>query len=670
MKARKSLPVTVAAILLAVAPGVARSQAPSSGSTTGASSASNTRGAVAGRVMGASNPLGAAAVYAYQVVDRSLQKVATDLQGNFRFDQLPAGVYNIIAHRIGFVPAVVRLTRSTAEAYQFLEIQLARQAASASGAGGQAADFWSIRSKIPADVLRDIEAVSLASAQLEASHGTSGTAASDFADFKTELAAVSGVDSTLAGAQSQMKGGQVDVEGRIGKLQVGLSGKLLQLASGAASTQSFTDGEVRALSLAVGNGSSNQISVTSLTNRLTGRPAGGGFSFGRDDAGQPVDFENYRVSWSQEHGKSGRSDFAAQYTSESNYHRVGLFDPPDIPEASRAWLFEGSYTAALGDSGTIQAGVRYRERQSELVGFGRGNELDEANRANVDVFGQGGVRISPAVLVEYGMFSTLRDGSVALTPKGGVVVQLGPTWQAETSFSRRVFQNAEDLRTDFLPVLMRSADFCEQGGESCYSLTLSRKKDDDDKISLGAAQRTITETSRLYFSEDLLDREESLYLVRGDRLPEVQFELQHRLAPRVISKLSSSYASGGGGIFFATDRKHYENRLSYAVTSLDTQFKATETGVFLAFHKLTQDLQPVKRSARSGGSEAEFEKLRLVVSQNLNVLVDLGTDWIVRLDVEVSRGSEVARPAGADLTVRGGDDELRKRFVGGFAVRF
>jgi hypothetical protein len=665
MNMRKSLPVTVAAILLAAAPGVARSQTPATG-------LSGARGAVAGRVMGASNPLGAAAVYAYQVVDRSLQKVATDLQGNFRFDQLPAGVYNIIAHRIGFVPAVVRLTRSTAEAYQFLEIQLARQAAGAAGAGGQAADFWSIRSKIPADVLRDIEAVSLASlpstARPDTSTGPTSIAAGDFADLKTELEALSGVNSSPEGAQSQMKGGKVDVEGRLGKLQVGLSGKLLQLASDTASTQNYTDGEVRALSLAVGNGSANQISVTSLTNRLSNRPAGD-ISVGRDEAGLPVDFENYRVSWSQEHGKSGRSEFAAQYTSESNYHRVGLFDPPDIPEASRAWLFEGSYSAALGDSGTIQAGVRYRERQSELVGFGRGNDLDQANRANVDVFGQGGVRISPAVLVEYGMFSTLRDGSVALTPKGGVVVQLGPTWQAETSFSRRVFQNNQDLRTDFLPVLMRSADFCEQGGESCYSLTFARKKGDDEKISLGAAQKTITETSRLYFSEDLLDREESLYLVRGDRLPEVQFELQHRLAPRIVSKLSSSFASGGGGIFFATDRKHYENRLSYAVTSLDTQFKATETGVFLAFHKLSQDLEPVKRSARSGGSEAEFEKLRLVVSQNLNVLVDLGTDWIVRLDLEVSRGSEVARPAGADLTARG-DDELRKRFVGGFSVRF
>ncbi len=660
MNAQKSFPVVVAIALWATAAAGVRAQ-----------TLPESHGAVAGRVVGVSNPLGSAAVYAYQVVDRSLQKVATDVQGNFRFDQLPAGVYNIIAHRIGFVPAVVRLTRSTAEAYQFLEIQLARQVAGAEGAGGREADFWSLRSKIPADVLRDLEASSIRQAALAAQAGPAGRLVAnadlntvDAASFKAELEALSGVDSSFQGAQAQMTGGQLDVEGQLGKLQVGLTGRLIQLAGDPADTGSFTDGEVRALSVAVEDGSSNRLSVTSLTNRLTG----GAAAPGRDDLGAPVDFENYRVSWSQEHGKTGRSDFAAQYTSESNYHRVGLFDPPDIPEASRAWLFEGTYTSALGDTGTIQAGVRYRERQSELPGFGRSAELDQANRANFDVFGEGGVRVSPAVLVEYGMFSTMRDGSVALTPKGGVVVQLGAAWQAETSFSRRVYQNLDDQRTDFLPVLLHSADFCEQGGESCYALTFSRRKGDDNRISLGAAQRTITETSRLYFSDDLLDRDESLYLVRGDRLPEVHFDLQRRIAPRVVSKLSSSVASGGGGIFFATDRKHYENRLSYTVTSIDTQFQATQTGVFFAFHKLSQGLESVRRDARSGSSEAELEKLRLVISQSLNVLIDLGTDWIVRLDLEVSRGSEVARQAG--VSVERGDDELRKRFVGGFAVRF
>ncbi|HXU46052.1 MAG TPA: carboxypeptidase-like regulatory domain-containing protein [Thermoanaerobaculia bacterium] len=635
---RNSVTVLFATLLLAAVPG-------SADIGTGP-------GAVAGRVVGGSSPLGAAAVYAYHVVDLSLKKVTTDLEGNFRFADLPPGVYNFIAHRPGFVPAVVRLTRTTAAAYQFLEIQLARQTAGAGGAGN---DFWKLRSKIPADVLREIEANS---AQEAAASGL--VVPPDVSGFQTELQGISGISENRAGELAQLKGGQVGVEGRLGRMQVGLTGKVLQLAGeDQATARSYTDGEVRSLSLDLENGPSSRISVSSLSNRLES------VSHTADDA---VDFEHYRVSWSQDHGDHGRSDFTAQYTNESNYHRQDLFDPPDIPEASRAWLVEGSYTAAIGDRGTLQAGLRYRERQSELPGFGflrDPTRLDQTDRSNVDVFGRGGVRLQPALLVEYGMFSTLRDGSVAFTPKGGVVLQLGQDWQAESSFSRRVYQNATDDRTDFVPALFRSSDFCEQGGESCYSVSIARKKGDDNRISVGAMQRKITETSRLYFSEDLLDRSESLYLVRGDNLPEIQFLAQHRISPNVVTKLESSLASGGGGIFFATDRHHYENKLSYFVTSLDTQFKSTETGVFIAFHKLSQELDPVTPN-RGVPAEMEMEKLRLVVSQNLNLLLDLGTDWTLRFDVEVSRGEDIVHRAGDDTP----SDDLRKRFVGGFAVRF
>src|SRR5262245_36081138 len=85
---------------------------------------------VAGRVVGASAatgsskgrgaPLPAAVVYAYQLADLTLQKVTTDPQGRFLFADLPAGLYNIIVHKPGFVPAVLPLTRTAAAAYQFV----------------------------------------------------------------------------------------------------------------------------------------------------------------------------------------------------------------------------------------------------------------------------------------------------------------------------------------------------------------------------------------------------------------------------------------------------------------------------------------------------------------------------------------------------------------------
>ena len=121
--------------------------APASADSVGASVLA---GALEGHVSSATAPLAASAVYAYQLADFSLRKVVTDAGGNFLFDRLPAGLYKIIAHKTGFVPAVALLIRATDEAHQFLEMQLAeQQAVEAAGDG-----FWSVRERIPTDVLR------------------------------------------------------------------------------------------------------------------------------------------------------------------------------------------------------------------------------------------------------------------------------------------------------------------------------------------------------------------------------------------------------------------------------------------------------------------------------------------------------------------------------------
>ncbi len=616
---------------------------------------SPSEGAVAGRVLGQRSPLGSAVVYAYRMADLTLQKVSTDSHGNFRFNQLPSGLYKIIAHKAGFLPQVLLLTRSTASAYQFLELQLARRDAAAVATGD---DFWSMRSKIPADVLRDLEGEALD--RLAVGGLEFPVLASKASAFKTEMEALSGVDEGTAGGRGQLKGGRVGIEGSLGRTQVGVEGSYLSVDPflGGAVESSRSDGRTQALSIDVSRGESGRLRLSSVTNRLA-----------RLDREGPTesDLEHFLVRWSQPRGEHAQTEFSAQYTNESNFHRVSEFDPPDIPEASRALLVEGSYTTALGDRGTLQAGVRYRERQSELQAIDRRRSAFASTElSNVDVYGRGGFRLSPSVLVEYGMFSTLRDGSVSLVPKGGVVLQLGDEWRAATSATRRVYQEGSPApRTDFLPTTLRSTDLCEQGGEDCLSLIFSRRAEgeESDSFSLGAVHRTVTETSRLYFSDDAFDRGNSLYLVRGDRLPEFQLQVSRRLTPQIITRLESSIASGGGGIFYAADRRHYQNHVDYLVTSLDTTFQSTETGVYVAFHKLSQELEAFRFSRRDG-SQLEVEKLRFMVSQNLAPIFNLGADWVVQLNFELSRGLDAR--SGQDID----QDEIVRRILGGFAVRF
>src|SRR6202035_612786 len=305
----------------------------------------------------------------------------------------------------------------------------------------------------------------------------------------------------------------------------------------------------------------------------------------------------------------------------SNYSRQGPFDPVDIPESARTWRVEGSYTTNLGPSSTLQTGVRYRERQYGLTGTGPQALQSVPGQGNLDVFGSGGYRLRPAVLVEYGLYNTLADGSLEVKPRGGVVLQLGNFWQLDGSVSKRVYDRAGNADADFLPSLYQESDLCEEASKSCYEVHLSHTAGDANSVSLGAVHRTIGKTLRLYFSDDFFDRLESLYLVPGDQLPELRLTASRRLTPKIVTTLQSSLASGGGGLFFASDGRAYQNRVQYLITSLDTRFQSTATGVFVAFHHLNQELDPA--GSRQGASQLDTERLQVMLTQDLNILFDL-----------------------------------------------
>lgn len=617
------------------------------------------RSGVAGKVIGETSPLGSAYIYAYQLADFSLHKVMTDGQGNFLFQDLPAGLYKIIAHKAGFMPRVIPLARTTAQAYQFLEVQLAKRQA---GQGPESDDFWSIRARVPADVLREIEADE---AQIQLSYfPQSGGALTT--GFQTEMQALTGVDQR-AGSGGQLSSAGVGFQGQMGQTKVGVHGSLRQLSSSSLQAPGGgapASGQASSLAIDLSRGPNSRVSILSFNNRMTP----GGY-VGRSESGDvvaPVDFEHYQVNWSQDVGQNGRSEFAAHYTAENNFHRHAAIDPLDIPETSQSWRIEGAYTIDFSDRNTLQSGLRYRERQFGLGNVGNvdrpGKTYERQALSSIDLFSRGGVRVQPAVLMEYGLYSTLSDGSLALTPQGGIVLQLGSSWQLETTAAHRVYTDTP-TGPDFLPTLFEQRDLCEQGSESCYQVNFSRTAGEDDKLTLGAIHRTVGDTLRLYFSDDFFDRLESLYLVRGDKLPEVRFGFRHKVSPQVVTTLDSSVAAGGGGTFFAANGQPYENQVRYLVTSLDTQLLSSSTGIFVSFHHLEQQLDSINAPGRTD-AQMEYERLQLMLNQNLNILLDLASDWTVQLNMELSRGGSVA--PGNTIA----DDRVRRRILGGIAVKF
>ncbi len=614
--------------------------------------------AIEGQVLGHQRPIAKASVYAYEVASYALDKVRTDSRGRFLFGDLPAGMYKIIAHKDGFAPAVSLLLRRKADDHQYLEIEMRDE--KAADEASESEDFWTVNSRIPPDVLREIRGLwRTGEGAIEP-----GMALSGVSRIEGEMMARGGFEN-LGGAfgEARLSSAELELQGTVGAMQLGINGQFQLMAQESTPGQMrVPDAEARSVAVALETAGEARLSVTSSSGQSVNL---------RDGGLAPVDLEHYQMRFSSRTGVRGRSDVTAQYTQEANYHHGGWADPALIPDASRTWQLEGVYTGELTDRTSLEAGLSYRQRIGEgrylasLTGDpasgdppGGGPLIDET----LGVYGLAGYQVIPRVVVEYGLFSSVREGSLSLMPHGGMVVDLGSKWQARTSFARRVeTRDSVDPYQGFSTAFYSDETACRNAGEACYEVFF-RRGENEESISVGAVHREYAETLRLYFSPDFFNRLESLFVVEGDQLPELQFSMVRRLAPRVLAKLESNIASGGGGIFYATDDRMYENQVRYLVTSLDTRFQQTSTGVFVAFHHLEQELNPVTDSGGRAVNEIEMQRLQLLLTQDLSVLADFASNWAVRFNVELSRGANPYRVTS--------DDELHKKLTGGISVSF
>ncbi|HVR29040.1 MAG TPA: carboxypeptidase-like regulatory domain-containing protein [Thermoanaerobaculia bacterium] len=592
---------------------------------------------LAGLVRYGGEPLEATRVYAYQVTELTLTRATTGEDGRFLFRTLPAGVYKIIAHKVGFIPAVVLFTRATQSAVDFLEFELAPEPAMAD----DSADFWSVRRRLPTDVLREIEIA-------EALHQQDLRTTAPATDLAFETEMIAGLDNISDAGRSQLTRGRIGMHGRVGRLLLELDGRFDQLRpeSETQSTDGLTKGRTNSIDLSLASRGSSALQFRSVRHSLDHHPM----------MRRPIDFERYQVQWSQDLGSGAESAVSAQYLEETGFHKQGLVSPAGVPEGSRTLRVHGTYRQDIGERLNVRTGVSYQEM---LLDTDLGQTLPALVRQRVNAFGIGATELGSGVVVEYGLYSMLLDGTFALSPHGGVVLELGNDWKAEAVVRRR-FQNELPELGSFAIAYFRNLENDPGSEEHYYRVGFQRVSENGESIRIGAIHREIGDTLRVFFTEDFFDQIESIYLVRGDELPEIHLQVSQRLAPRILATLESNVGSGGGGLFrAAADATPYENQVRFAVTSLDTQFQRTSTGVFLALHRVEQRLDPI---GAERGTDVALDKLQLKLTQELGYFLDLGTDWAVLLNVELSRGDLVyGRPLA---------DDLHRRIAGGVAVRF
>jgi hypothetical protein len=605
--------------------------------------------AVVGKVSDTLTPIEAASVYAYRLADLSLRRVVTDHQGRFSFGELPAGLYKVIAHKPGFVPAVVLLTRATAQAFQELEFELAPED---ERKAGPAEDFWSIRQKIPADVLREMTiAQSDALRAADALEHRLAEEAFDASGLRTQMQAITGVGGFSSVPEAQLTGGLLDVEGRLGKVELALEGGYRRLAQSASAESALegTLGSTSALNVRVQAPGDDTFRVTSHLAEM------------RQESGGPIDLERYGVEWSGDVGP-GRSAVSANYVAESNYYRdprLTALGGLTLPLESRTLELRGTFDTQLSPRSALRTGVAYRNRATDEVA----DPIDPSLRIEerVDLFGLTDLRLSQAVILHVGMLGSMLGESYALTPHTGLTLHLGEHWRTEAAVRHRFNETDTRLSSDFIPVYFGGgASRCSEAEADCYRLTLVRTLDKDGEVRFGGLLRQYSDTLRVFFSDDFFDQLDSLFFVQGDHVPELSFSLQHRLGPSVLARFAANVAHGGGGALEIADGV-YINEVAYLVTSIETHFEQTRTGVELSFHTLGQTLEAVGHESALLAPAVDVDRLQLQVTQDLRSLIGLATDWALLLDMQLSRGADAYHAA---------SDDLRHRVVGGLSVRF
>lgn len=611
-----------------------------------------------GRVVLDESPVSEARVYAYQLVEKSLQKVLTDASGRFLFESLPAGIYKLIAHKAGLQPAIQLLQRDTADSPQFVELQLSKEGTA------DLTDFWSVRAEIPGDVLREITAPGLESpeetpAPPQIADVVLGGGSELDSKLLAEVAALSGVHEVTPQTSARLTGANIGLTGSVGKVKLSMIGDFQSFESEVAPRSDAgigIDGQTHTVTFKLETPQQGDFDISSSSNRLT---------MSDEAYTTPVEASQLFFAWNRPVGDAGTTSVRASLVEESGLYNRAWIDPLGLPIASRRLRIEGDYSRKLDGFGDVRAGLRYRESSGAYARKLAGTDSALLATESIDAFGDGGWQANEKVLVQYGLFTTMTDGSISITPRGGFVLQLGPLWQASLNVAHRVTSQTDFVSDDFLPVVLDGTLSCGEAETACYQMSLMRSTGVDDHLAFGASYRELDETVRMYFNGDFFETSEGIFLVPGDRIPELHASIRQRLTPGIVAKVSASVASGGGGVFQSVNRRYYENEISMLTSGIDATFERTSTGVYLSFQRLDQQLSPYREDGRSfaASPDTDMQRLELVVSQNLSALWNLSQDWAIHLGMGLARGASFFH---SDVDA----EAIQRRIVTGVAVRF
>jgi hypothetical protein len=551
----------------------------------------------------------------------------------------PVGVYDVVAYKKGFVPALVRVWHQPLpEGVSSVRIRLAAKAETP-GERRPTTSVWDLRDRLPADVLREIA--------LEA--GAEETAPLDRLRLDKivngEVRSVANMaqgDATLSRTAVGVHGGlpngwQYDLRGDYAAVS----------APTGISDTIATTGNAAGLALDVATSPLDRLSLTTRRHTLNLH----------DD--RVASLETHGIAWSRDGEEGNVESVAARYVDEANLYRATSPGSSFFPVASRTFEVRGNYARPATDTPGVAVGMTYRHREGTVGPSGVGSDgAFILSAPDGDLSAASSVRVSSRAEIEGGVIARYLAGGYGIAPRLGARYDLGGK---TTVFVRGLYRVAESSPTSgtVLPLVTSIDDNAESTSRRGFTVGVERRAGSDGSFRLEASDQRVNEAVRAFFEGDFLTDFDSIYLFDGNTVRQYKLTATHRLSDTLSGNVALRYGRIGGDPAPDSARSFgiRDNQGHFWSARAAVEILPTRTGVAVLVRGVSQSLATAAalRSNDSG-------KIAISLAQDLSVVGVNPFGSVCKLLVAL----ESARSAG----LTSDDTTSTNRLLGGVAISF
>ena len=594
---------------------------------------------ISGVVRHLEQPIAGALVIFYNLGDTTLTRSRSAPDGTFVLATAPVGVYDLIAYKRGFLPALVRLWhQALPERVSTVEIKLAA-ASRTPGAASTPSTLWDLRDRLPADVLREIALEEVSDAPVSSLDRIrlDRLIAGELRSV-TDVGGDTSLSRTALGVQGGLPNGW----------KYDLRGEYAAVSDQTVTRDETASGNAAGLALDVATSPADRVRLS--TRRHT-------ISFGED---RPASFQTHGVSWSRD-GQEGRAEsVGARYIEETNLYRATALGTSFFPVASRTWEVNAQYARPVQESPGVSVAMTYRHRESTVGPSGVGSEgAFIPSGPDADLSASTSLRLFPRVEVEGGMVGRYMAGGYGVGPRATLRYDLGNGAIVFVRGLHRVVESGAASSGTVLPRVASIEDNADPASRESYAVGFERRAG-NASVRFEVSTQRMDEVVRAFFEGDLLTDFDSVYFFDGNTVRQMQASATHRLTDKVSGSVAVRYGEIRGTI--APD-----SATSFGISDSDGRFWSaraaveilpTKTGVAIFVRGVRQALQSPAASHTN-----DSDKLAISIAQDLSVvgLTPFGSDWKLLLALESARSTASSERE---------DPASTNRILGGLALAF